>query len=77
MNRIEQERFVDRELKGLWPRWQPGDAELSVWAGELAPLAYDQARAAIRTCFREQTVNYHGPVIARFLARMRSLLRST
>ncbi len=77
MTRQEQQRFVDKELKGLWPQWQPMDAELRVWAVDLAPLTYDTARAAAQACFREQTLNYQRPVLRRFLDQARTLARST
>jgi hypothetical protein len=77
MTRAERLRFIDEELKGLWPQWTPTDAELCVWMSDLAPLPYDVARAAARACFREQTLNYQRPVLRRFLDKARTLLRST
>jgi hypothetical protein len=76
MTRDEQERFIDRELRGLWPQWDPTDAELRVWTADLAPLPYGLARTAAQTCFRRQATNYQRPVVARFLEQVR-LLRKT
>jgi len=71
----ERLRFIDREIKGLWPQWEPTDAELRVWMSCLEPLDYGAARAAAQACFAEQTVNYHRPVLGKFLDRVRALSR--
>ncbi len=76
MNRQEQMQFVDRELKGLWPQWQPTEAEVRVWLSDLAGFDYAVARAAAQACFREQRANYHRPVLGRFLAQARTLAQS-
>lgn len=73
MNATERTRFVNEDLKGLWPQWQPTDAELRVWMAELATLDYGLARRAAQACFAELTVNTHRPVLGRFLAKARAL----
>lgn len=75
MTRLEVTRFIDEEVKGLYPQWEPTDAELRVWMSHLAPFDYGRARAAVQACFSEQGVNYHRPVLGRFLAHVRSLSR--
>lgn len=77
MNRPEQMQFVDRELKGLWPQWQPTEAEIRVWLLDLAALDYATARTAAQTCFRRQAANYHRPILGKFLEAARALSRST
>jgi len=73
VNRPEQMQFIDRELKGLWPQWQPTEAEVRVWLSDLAAFDYGVARTAAQACFREQRANYHRPVLGKFLAKARSL----
>lgn len=76
MNRQEQMQFIDREIKGLWPQWQPTEAEVRVWLADLAGFDYAVARAAAQACFREQRANYHRPVLGRFLAQARAVAPS-
>jgi hypothetical protein len=77
MNRQEQMQFIDRELKGLWPQWQPTDAEIRVWLSDLAAFDYAVARTAAQACFRRQAANYHRPVLGKFLEKARALSQST
>jgi len=73
MTREEQLRFIDEELKGLWPQWDPTDAEVRIWIADLASFDYGLARAAAQASFRRQAANYHRPVLARFLEQARAL----
>ncbi len=77
MTRHEQHRFIDQELKGLWPQWSPTDAEVRVWTALLSEYDYDAARSALLQCFCEQAGNYTRPRPAPFLARLRSLRVAT
>lgn len=77
MNRDEQVRFFDKELKALWPQWNPTDAEMRVWTQELAHFDYPVARRAVQAYFAELTVNAHRPLLGRFLAKARALGRAT
>jgi hypothetical protein len=77
VTRLEQKEFIDVELRGLWPQWEPAEAELRVWMTDLAPLACRTAREAAQACFREQTVNARRPVLRRFLDKARALSRTT
>lgn len=77
MNRQEQMQFIDRELKGLWPQWQPTEAEVRVWLSDLSAFDYAVARTAAQACFREQAANYHRPVLGKFLDKARALSRRT
>ncbi len=77
MNRLEQERFIEKEIKGLWPQWEATDAELRLWMSELAAFDYSLARTAAQACFAEQTVNYHRLVLGKFVERARALSRRT
>jgi len=77
VTREEQLRFIEKELRGLWPKWAPTDAEIRAWATDLASFDYDLARAAADACFRGQTVNYQRPVLGRFLEQARALSRQT
>jgi hypothetical protein len=75
VTREEQMQFIEKELKGLWPQWQPSDAELRVWMADLASLPYGLARAATQAYFRSQNANYQRPLPARFRERLRALRR--
>jgi len=71
----ERLRFIDREIKGLWPQWDTTDAELRVWMSRLEPFDYGPARAAAQACFAEQTVNYHRPILGKFLEKLQAQSR--
>ena len=73
MNHEERLRFFDEELKGLWPQWEPTEAEIALWMGVLSGYAYDVARIALQQCVCEQTGNYRRPKPAPFLAKARVL----
>lgn len=75
MNKFELHQFIKEEARGLYPQWEPTDAELRVWMSGLASLDYGRARAAIQACFSEQGVNYRRPALGRFLEHARSLSR--
>ncbi|MBP7053098.1 MAG: hypothetical protein KBE65_18995 [Phycisphaerae bacterium] len=75
MTQVERQRFIEEEVKGLYPQWEPTDAELRAWMSRLAPLDYGRARAAIQACFSEQATNFRRPVLGRFLEHARSLSR--
>lgn len=77
MNRLERERFIGQELKGLWPQWSPTDAEMRVWMGVLSDYDYSAARTAVQQCFCEQAGNYMRPKPGPLLARLRSLRAAT
>jgi len=73
VNRDERMQFIESEIKTLWSRWDPTEAEVRVWMAELATLDYGLARRAAQACFAELTVNAHRPVLGRFLAKARAL----
>ena len=77
MNRPEQVRFNEKELKGLWPQWTATDAKVGAWMSYLAGFDYSIARRAAQACFAELTVNSHRPLLGRFLAKARAVGRST
>ncbi len=73
MNREERLRFIDHELKGLWPDWEPTDAELRLWMGILTDRPYDPARRALQDCFCGPAGNYRRPKPAAFMEALRTL----
>jgi len=75
MIQSELHRFIDEEVKGLYPQWEPTDAELRAWMSHLGSLDWGRARAAVQACFSEQGTNYRRPVLGRFLEYARSLSR--
>ena len=73
MTHAEVKQFINRELKGLWSRWEPTEAEVRLWMKKLRPYPYGVAQAALEQMCCEQTSNYSRPVLARFLAKARRL----
>jgi hypothetical protein len=77
VNRQDREQFIKNELRGLWPQWNPTDAEVAVWMAELAPLNYALARRAAQAYFASETTYAHRPLLGRFIARVQALSRPT
>lgn len=75
MNRDEQEQFIDKQVRGLWPQWKPTDAEIAVWMRELAAFDLPLARRAVQAYYAEQMVHAQRPLLGRFLAQARALTR--
>jgi hypothetical protein len=73
VNRDDQMQFIESQIKPLWSRWDPTEAEVRVWMQELAAFGYDEARRAIQAYFAQQTVPEHRPLPGRFLAKARTL----
>ena len=77
MTSEEPPRFLEEELKGLWPEWNPTNAEMCVWTAAIKPLTYALARSAAQASFRQQRANYRRPVLSRFIEQVHILGRST
>jgi hypothetical protein len=75
MDRNEKLKFIDVELKGLWPEWDPTEAELRVWLGILGRYDYDVAQVAVQQYFSEQAGNYRRPKPAKFVEKVRLILQ--
>jgi hypothetical protein len=73
MTRDERMRFIDDELKGLWPQWEPTEAEIRVWMGTLSRPAYELARRAAQQCFCERAGNFRRPMPGPFLEKLKLL----
>jgi len=73
MTREERLRFIDEELKGLWPQWDPTEAEIRVWMKVLAGLDHAVAREALQQCFCAEAGNYRRPRPGPLLAKARAL----
>jgi len=76
MTREERLRFIDEELKGLWPQWEPREAEIRVWMNVLAGLDPAAAREALQQCFCAEAGNYRRPKPAALRSRVRVLCRN-
>jgi hypothetical protein len=73
MTNAEVKQFINREVKGLWPYWEPTEAEACLWMKKLRRYPYDAARAALQEVCCEQTSNYRRPILVHFLAKARRL----
>ena len=73
MTNAEVKQFINREVKGLWTRWEATEAEVRLWMKKLSRYTYDVAQAALEQVFCEQTSNYRRPILAHFLAKARRL----
>jgi len=47
METSQKYQFMDEELKGLWPDWQPTEAETRVWLGILNNYDYKTAQQLV------------------------------
>lgn len=69
MQNAEKYKFIDEELKGLWPEWKPTEAETRVWLGILSNYDYKTARTSIQQYFTDQGGNYRRPKPAGFTTK--------
>lgn len=53
MTTLEAEKFIDLELKSLWPDWKATSAQVRIWSGMLVSYAYDDAQWAAEQIWRE------------------------
>ncbi len=73
MMREERLRFIEEELRGLWPQWDPTEAELRVWMGVLGDYEYGVSRTALQQCFCGPAGHYGRPRPVGFLERVKAL----
>lgn len=73
MTRMKRQKFIDDELKGLWPQWSPTKAEMRAWMRALDRFEYGIARDALEQVFCTPAGNYQRPRLASFLAKVRLL----
>ncbi len=71
MTSQEAENFINTELKGLWPDWNPTDAEARLWARELMKVDYNLTRTSINNWYITQERTRKRP----FLGQLRRLFR--
>jgi len=69
----EAENFINIELKGLWPDWNPTDAEARLWARELMKVDYNLTKNSISNWYIRQERTRKRP----FLGQLRKLFRKT
>ncbi len=75
MDYKEKEGFIESVLKGLWPDWEPKDAETRVWLWVLSKFDYEIAKVAAEQYFSEETGNWKRPKPAKFIAKANVLLQ--
>lgn len=65
MTSQEAENFINTELKGLWPDWNPTDAEFKLWSQELIKVDYFPTKSSIDNWYIRQTTTYKRPRLGR------------
>lgn len=65
MTSQEAENFINTELKGLWPDWNPTDAEFKLWSQELMKVDYFPTKSSIDNWYIRQTRLYKRPNLGR------------
>lgn len=76
MDRIQTINFIENELKGLWPQWEPTEAETRVWFGLLARYDSDIARTAAQQYFSDEGGNYKRPKPKGIIEKARNILQT-
>lgn len=61
----EAENFINTELKGLWPDWNPTDAEVRLWLQELMKVDYFPTKHSIDNWYIRQARPYRRPNLGR------------
>ena len=73
MTEKEAPRFIEEVLRGLWPEWDPTDAELCIWSQAIERLPYVLALKAAQAVVRQQRANYRRPVLRKFIEQVHLL----
>ena len=76
MDRAEVTKYIETELKGLWPDWNPTEAEMRVWFGVLAPFNYDVAQIAAQQYFSDTGGNFKRPKPNGIITKARVILQT-
>lgn len=69
----EAKNFIEQELKGLWPDWNPTDAEFRLWQRELEKVDYNLTKNSINNWYIRQERTRKRP----FLGQLRKLFKKT
>jgi hypothetical protein len=67
MTELQAQNFIQATLQGLWPDWEPTDAQYGLWSRKLKRYDYNKAKEAVNEWFCEQTINYKRPPINKIL----------
>lgn len=76
MDSNETDKFIENELKQLWPDWKPSDAEMRVWFGVMARFDYDTARTAAQQYFTDTGGNYKRPKPAGIITKAQVIIQN-
>ena len=71
----EKRKFIDEELKQLWPQWKWTEASLKVWFGILNDYPYDEACTAIGIIYANDEVSYQRSLVSRFIKKAKTLYK--
>ena len=74
MTSQEAENFINTELKGLWPDWNPTDAEVRLWLQELMKVDYFPTKSGIDNWYIRQTTTYKRPRLGRLRPLFRKII---
>lgn len=74
MTSQEAENFINTELKGLWPDWNPTDAEFKLWSQELMKVDYFPTKSGIDNWYIRQTTTYKRPRLGRLRPLFRKII---
>ena len=77
MNRQEKIKFLSQELQGLWPDWQPSEAETGAWMGILSNYDYGPACTAIKQHWAGNKTLFRRPKPADFIEKVKVLLQNS
>lgn len=67
MNETEAQNFIEQVLKGLWPDWEPTDAQYGLWVRRLLRFQFYKAKDALEKWFCETQRTYKIPPINNIL----------
>jgi len=74
MTSQEAENFINTELKGLWPDWNPTDAEFKLWSQELMKVDYFPTKSSIDNWYIRQTRPFKRPSLGRLRPLFRKII---
>jgi len=76
MEYTDKQRFIDTELKQLWPKWEWTEATLRVWYAVLNDYSLENAQSAIEQVY-SSGLRFQAQLVAEFKKKVKVLLAGT
>jgi len=60
MSRMDALELIDRDIRKLWPKWEPNEFEVAAWADQLEKFPKECLKGAVRGHYFHLNAGYMG-----------------